>query len=594
MKRKFFLKNLLSFFIPTLIPLLILSFLATAFMFSFVGGEMEQNNQNMLVNAKNSLETTFDSANRIAIGLNSNTELTINLKQILKSGKLSYDYYYNYKNLRNYILSLHSANPAISSIYLYYDNPNRNFITSTGVYSLEGFYDTEWYDYYQRHWENGEVIYQVRRAPIGYRQDTFEEYLTVYRNIVSPGSSENEGIIAVNLYVSYIQNALNSLRVGRDEGIVIASDDGQIIGQNDNFKRMSREYGLSQAENRLESEEFGREFIVSSLGSDTFRWNYYSVVPRSTVYKLPYRLSLITLFLLLGTLAIGFLLALRNTRKLQGSVNSIIDMLEKAETEHAALPPSAEMKNDYDYIIQNILNLFIRQNFLKVQLSEKKYRLEVMELLALQSQINPHFLYNTLQTIYLKALAFTKGPNDVSRMVEYLIMILRYSLGSPTSVVPLAEEIANVRAYIKLEQYQYGSRFSVLWDADGDLDRVEIPKLILQPLVENCIHHGMRENSRKLGVKVRIYRQKGFVIFRIIDNGMGMSVEKLREIRKKLLELADQDSEEPISEHIGLFNTAKRLRLAYPGEGSICVRSKYHTGTSVTVRIPERPKSPPG
>ena len=138
----------------------------------------------------------------------------------------------------------------------------------------------------------------------------------------------------------------------------------------------------------MDINSFNNRFVVTYIKSDFFSWTYCSIVPKSTVYKLLYTLIYITLALLSFSLVVGFILAFYNTKKMQNSINNIVEILSSAETNNVATTSHHEVKSDFDYIIQNILNIFIQQNYLKVQLSEKKYRLQVPELLALQSSFS--------------------------------------------------------------------------------------------------------------------------------------------------------------------------------------------------------------
>jgi two-component system sensor histidine kinase YesM len=216
-----------------------------------------------------------------------------------------------------------------------------------------------------------------------------------------------------------------------------------------------------------------------------------------------------------------------------------------------------------------------------------------MEMLALQSQINPHFLYNTLEIIYWKTVAISGKPNEASTMIEHSGDILKYALSSPQhKMVILQKELQHTQIYVEIQKIRYKDKFEVIWDVKGNLQRYFVPKLLLQPLIENSIYHGIKEKPGKCCIKVRIRRLPSMISIHVIDNGIGMSRERLNEVMSLM---AHDDSRnqnttpEPMKDspgNIGLYNTNKRLVLSYGELFNLRIVSKPGWGTSVQIRIP--------
>lgn len=240
----------------------------------------------------------------------------------------------------------------------------------------------------------------------------------------------------------------------------------------------------------------------------------------------------------------------------------------------------SRITNEYSYIINNILKTFIEQNYLKLQLSEKQFRMQAMQLMALQSQINPHFIFNTLHTIYWEAFAFTKKKNNLTSMIDNLSQILRYSLDDPCQKVRLEDEINNTMAYIKIQKLRFKDNLDAIWSYDESLIDIYTIKLLLQPLIENSIYHGAKGKEGKCLIKIKIYRKDSWLKISVIDNGLGMSKQKLKEIRTNM------GTDNEYSNHIGLFNTNKRLNLAYGDNYGLLIRSKLGLGTVIYLNIP--------
>jgi two-component system sensor histidine kinase YesM len=268
------------------------------------------------------------------------------------------------------------------------------------------------------------------------------------------------------------------------------------------------------------------------------------------------------------------------TKRNYNNLLSIITTFESAENGEPLPALPSRVNDEYSFILQNVIKTFIEQSYLKVQLSEKKYRLKTMEFVALQSQINPHFLFNTLKTIFWKSISLTGDQNEVSNMIEHLSDILHYSLGNYEKTVTLAEEIKSVQSYIEIQKVRYKDKFRVIWQYDDALTKYSVLKLLLQPLIENCIYHGIKEKEGFSYIKIKMALVKSNILITIIDNGLGIKPDTLSEIRKKLSE----DGE--YTEHIGLSNTNKRLKLTYGDEYGIVIRSKYGLGTVIYITIP--------
>ncbi|NMA64653.1 MAG: histidine kinase, partial [Clostridiaceae bacterium] len=262
-------------------------------------------------------------------------------------------------------------------------------------------------------------------------------------------------------------------------------------------------------------------------------------------------------------------------------IKSIIDMISSAE-KGEVLPKNPKMKyNIYKYIIHNILKTFIENSYLQVQLSEKHYRLKTLELVALQSQLNPHFLFNTMETLYWKAIAFTNSPNEVTQIVENLSDILRYVLDSDEETVLLSEEVQITKSYLNIHLIRYQNSFDVIWDYPLALQDIKIAKLILQPIVENSILHGIRNKKEKSSIKIRIRQIKGSLYITVIDSGVGMDRQTLIKLRQKLVSTSKTSSK-----HIGLYNTNKRIKLLYGEKYGLRILSRKGLGTSVRIILP--------
>ncbi|MFC6548022.1 sensor histidine kinase [Cohnella cellulosilytica] len=534
------------------------------------------------------MELIFNEIDSLSLNFNMNAYISIKLKSLFENGLTDYGSMDMLNFFKHIIDAPVNSKAYLQSIYVYIDNKQGVFLASeSGISKLETNEDKSWYDSYIHYRDSSSVntwielrhvnLYSFNSAPAN--------LLTVYKKTYTSGSKVADGVIVMNLKGDYIDHMLNGLTSYRDQAVFTLDENDTILSSSTGASRLDN--GILQqigdqtadfSELKLKNEPY----MISQIRSDRYSLRYISIVPKKTIYKVPENLLLITVLLLLVSLILGFVLSYYFTKRNYNNLKVIISTIKSAEkgAELPALP--SRVKDEYGYILQNIIKTFIEQSYLKVQLSEKKYRLKTMEMLALQSQINPHFLFNTLKTIFWKSISLTGEQNEVSKMIDSLTHILHYSLGNPDTTITLSEEISNTMSYIEIQKSRYKDMFRVVWQYDDKITNYKFMKLLFQPLVENSIYHGIKEKDGTSVIKIKITEDDSHLKICIFDNGLGMDGDTLREIRKRL----NEDSE--YSSHIGLINTNKRLKLAYGEKYGLRIRSKHGRATGVYIRIPIR------
>ena len=221
------------------------------------------------------------------------------------------------------------------------------------------------------------------------------------------------------------------------------------------------------------------------------------------------------------------------------------------------------------------------------------------ELTALQSQINPHFLYNTLECI--RGQALIDGNMEIAKMVEALSAFFRYSISRKGNLVTLRDELANIENYMLIQRYRFNNRFSmevVIDEEDEEAYNFMIPRLIIQPIVENAIFHGLEEKLEGGKVTIEVIVTDQNLILTISDNGKGMDSKKLKELNARIqMDNVDLDEEEKRNHRntgIALPNIHKRIRLLFGEEYGVNVYSTVGQGTDVEITIPVNDKNSQG
>lgn len=211
---------------------------------------------------------------------------------------------------------------------------------------------------------------------------------------------------------------------------------------------------------------------------------------------------------------------------------------------------------------------------------EKDLAATRLELQMLRLQINPHFLYNTLESIH--SVAYLEGNREVGEMAVLLARILRYGVSAPGGPVTLRDEANNLADYIRLQELRYRGTVSFLVSIDPGVLTCACPRMILQPVVENALYHGVSSLERGGMVQVLGYREEDRLVLRVSDNGQGMEPERAALLNDYI------NGRNKAFQSIGLKNVNRRIRLSYGDEFGVQIQSVLGRGTMITVTLPAR------
>lgn len=215
-------------------------------------------------------------------------------------------------------------------------------------------------------------------------------------------------------------------------------------------------------------------------------------------------------------------------------------------------------------------------------IKDKEKNLHLVETRLLQEQINPHFLYNTLDSIVW--LAEDDRSEDVIAMVTDLSNFFRTTLAAGKDFMTVREERSHIESYLKIQGFRYQDIMEYEIDMEKEISECMIPKLLLQPLVENALYHGVKKKRGKSLIHVWGYREGDCLVFKVVDNGKGMTKETLQELRNNIEKPIDQRG----SDSFGLANVNQRIKYYYGKEYGLDIESEENIGTEATIMIPSK------
>lgn len=335
-------------------------------------------------------------------------------------------------------------------------------------------------------------------------------------------------------------------------------------------------------------------FIINIENTPEINGKIMSVVPESVLLSDVYksRQMILSIFMLaLIILSVPFLLVINNIlqplAKFRSFVVSIKNGNLKGLKSRIKLGGYAEMGvmgDEFSDMLDEIDNLTHRLLEISTRLYESELEKKQSELAFLQSQMNPHFLYNTLESI--KGIAVVRGVSEISDMTAAFANIVRYSVKG-VDVVTVNEELNIVKSYVQIQQIRFEDRIDVVYDVSEEVLNSRILKMILQPIVENAVYHGLEPKIEKGCLWISGYiSENGDIVIKVKDDGTGIDHDALADINEMLTREKDPGSYD--GTRIGVFNVNNRIKLYYGRQYGIEIESVPGHGTEVTIRYPNR------
>lgn len=561
MKRHFYLSKLIMFLSLTLIPIGIFGLISVFYINTQVKKNAIENSASTTKLIEQNMKELSETLEFYQVAINSDTRIHLDLITTLGNTKSNHQNTTIFNQTLQNLYYSQCTKPYIQSMFLTIEG-SPYFINGLTCEKFENSVDHTWISDAQNN--DASTFFKVRHVKRNKFDTVTMPVVTVYHKI------KYQELLAINLRQDYFNQWLDSITNYNGQILLISDKDGQLLFHNSNAYFPTSDPALLLSNPSIEDDYF----ITSG---NTYGFSYLSLIPQTEVFQLSKSLLLLTLIASIASIAVSSVLAYIYTARDYNQINQIITLFQKAEKGEFEPQKAKHCKNNaYFHIINNIIQLFMSQTYLKIQLDAKKYALSTAQLSALQYQLNPHFLFNTLQSIDLEILKATHKPGQANLMIQALSELLRYSLETPMKPVTVKEEIFVTKSYIQLQTCRLGEEFKVIWDYEEEVMNQTMIRLLLQPIIENSISHS-RLISGQLKIKIRIrYHQE--LSFTIIDNGSGIEPAKLELLKKELNDNQIEDE----NHHIGLKNISQRLRLAYKN-GNLSIYSKPGMGTIVTI-----------
>jgi Predicted signal transduction protein with a C-terminal ATPase domain len=415
--------------------------------------------------------------------------------------------------------------------------------------------------------------------------------ILLFRSINDINNGQHIGYIGIRSKEQLISDIYRDVDIGTGADIFVMDSEGIIIS--------SRNTGIAVAEayengtfmkdfnkNRYEGtrtfrfESGGQNSLAACSPIENTNWFVVSIIPFSYLNSEPTRIGVYTFVLGILCFILAVLLSLMISKSISNPLNNLILSMNEAEKGNLSSGCEDPGRDEIGEVSGHYNNMLYEVKTLLENVKSKENQKRAAELKALQAQINPHFLSNTLNTV--KWLANIRNADNIENLITSLIDLLHVSVGKGDELIKMREEIIYLENYISIQNYKYCDKFKVRFDIQENALDCKVLKFLLQPLVENSIIHGIEplEGQGLITVKACIYN--GNLLVTVTDNGVGISDDE----RKDIFNMEKRSSKSRFS-GIGLPNVEERIKLYFGDQYGIHIESIPYLFTTMELTLPQ-------
>lgn len=484
---------------------------------------------------------------------------------------LSKDHLYGLHSVQQQLSALTNVNGAIKEAFIIHGESGNGVSTMTG--------GVRWPDVKQEFWfkqtvnSNGGLVVHVPTAAVGGQSAYLNSDMIYYSRLLDVQSNSKEPnvlVLAVDKasfrnIIQHLQTSDNmNIRLYYNNGFVLETNPGALHGNSN-------------------------EADVMSINEASNFWSIELEQPRSELFRLTHRLQQFTYLIIVISIIMAVWIAWLVYVEISKPLQQLLAAFKQFSAGSLTTQIAHRRKDKFGAVMNGFNRMAEAQRLLIEEDYVKELRLAKSEFSLLQSQINPHFLYNTLDSIY--SVALKNKIHEISEMVINLARFFRVSLGKGRETFTLEETVQHLMYYIRVQQIRT-DHFTVQISLEEATKPIQILKLLLQPVVENAIIHGLERSSWGGELRISSKLADGFLQIEVEDTGMGIPAEKMNDLHSELGSITSHSyrisPSSPTDLYFGLKNVKSRLKLYYGEQADLAVYSVENEGTRVTLRIPIR------
>ena len=540
------------------LPVMLLFWLSFLQMRSIIGDKEKMNLQSYLQQSVSSMDRTLD-------GYNSLSDYIAFDRTLAEAFSMEYGTpYEQYEQLTQKVDPILRSSSyfhgGMQRITIYTDNGMVKHDTTVAPVS-----EIEETDWYQKTLEHPGINWFVN-----YQEKT----LFSARKLAFSGAREGVNILYMDvdyqkLFTPYAETLISEC------GLYITDQEGKLVFEESRFSGKNQNYDLTYSEFLEQRDRGSADYTILCEQSNTTGWTVWLYQPVGLAGEAMRPIVVMAGVTILICIFAAVLAYFITSGMVSGRIERLTRLMQEVQEGSMDMQVGSDDRDEIGMLYRGFGSMMKRIRTLINEVYLGKITQKEAELKALQAQINPHFLYNTLSLINWKALA--AGEEDISRMTLAMSTFYRTALNRGRNVLQVEAELSNTRAYLEIQSMLHDGDFDYEIEAQPEILQCESLNLILQPLVENAIHHGIEEKTDGRGkISVRGWKEENCVWFMVEDNGIGME----QEVADKILTME--------SKGYGVRNVDERIRLCYGEKYAMKVESVVGKGTKMTIHFPAK------
>lgn len=571
-------KLIAYFIVLSLVPIIILGFISYGILNRILEERVSTASMNIALSKINSFDISCKNKEAILANLNNSsaTQQYIKFRNQKDEERLNEGYDNTLLLLGSELDSVINNGDVISSV---------SFLWNDGYYPM--IRGVSFFDYtsdYRKSKIYLDTIDSTYKTVWEFVDNTEKErYICITKPIVNVYRGDIEGIAMLTLFVGYMDDMFSTTRLESGERNIVIDKRGNVVFDSSN-QAIDNIYDKDLVDRLVYNNGHfkyllnGENYNITYVTSEVTGWRLINFIPFKNISRDIMKLSQTALFVNLICIFYAIIVSIFVHSRIYKPIRMITKSIKRfGEGELDVTLPNTR-KDEIGLLIRCFNNMTVRIKDLIANVEKEQKLQKETEIRFLQAQITPHFLYNTLTSI--KALARLNRTKDISKMIVALINLLRM-VNSKKDMVTIVDEINYVDNYVAIMKYRYGKYFDIKFEIDADTENFTIPKLTLQPLVENCIIHAFYNTSSQYMINIKSYKEEDYLVIEVSDNGIGMNKETVA----ILLEKSDEISNAKFNK-IGLYNINDRIKLNFGEKYGIFFKSSQGNGTTVYIHLP--------
>lgn len=574
---------LLSNIVVALIPFLMFSIVSGSIFLDHAQKTAEEHSVQLIHQVSNSMdvyvETIEKMVNYIQLELQDTPFFTMETE-----GASGWESETDY--IRSVLENVANSHREVAGIFI---ATKEDLYVSTGMsrISRDPFQNERWYREASENPEEIQLISVVTgRNIVTNRSYSIDDVFSLAKAVQDPETGEVLGVILLDIRHDIIQSSINGVTIGEKGFVFVMDQEDNIVYTpvNGIVYRVNPKWVKAMEPMSVQIQ--GGSYQIRSELSPYTGWRTVGVFSMDEVMSSVNTIVYILFTCVIISLVLVVIVSFKFSRTLTNPIFKLKRLMKQAESGDLTVRFNFQHNDEIGELGQSFNHMIARIDQLIQMVYVEQENKRTAEMKSLQEQIKPHFLYNTLDTISWMARDY--DAEDIVRLVDALTNMFRIGLSHRKDIITVKEEITHVSNYLYIQKIRYKDKLNYVIHVDESLYAVEVPKLILQPLVENAIYHGVKAKRGGGTITITGVPEGENLVFTVQDNGAGMPQEKVEELNRRMSERSVLDEQKSF----GLFYIRERIQLCYGTGYGVHVESALGEGTRVTITLPlyQKPK----